>query len=394
MKKPGSVTGIGHTAMMLAAMLPTSMAQVVTSVYLITVVGLSPLVAGSYGYGTTVVGIVALYFAGRGGIDRLNPSWVFCATALMSAAGLICVLLVDRSPLLLVPAVLLVGLGQIGGPALFVYADRYGPLSDKDQGNLFRTRQLISIGWILGPPLAFFLFWYAGFGLVVLAVIALRFAALAFMMVAAARQTPKARLPTQAGGQSQGLIGFWPILTIMVLAACANVLHSINLPLHLIEDLGAPAFWPGIIISTAALVEVLVISALPRMSAAFSDELVLIGGLVVGLLYFPILWVVKEPAIIAALQVVYGLHFAATTVVCLPLLKRATAKATGSLASQFLNASKVGSVLGTAAFALAAGAVGYLPLLTVVCPILLAVALIVALVGGRSQVGGPKSYSP
>ncbi|QKK33104.1 hypothetical protein FE844_026215 (plasmid) [Rhizobium indicum] len=125
----------------------------------------------------------------------------------------------------------------------------------------------------------------------------------------------------------------------------------------------------------AAFVEVVVIALLPRLTKATSDATVLWSGLVLGVVYYALLSVVHEPQIILGCQVLYGAHFAATTVVCLPLLRRALAGGTGSLAAQFNNASRIGGLTASALFAVLATPLGFHWILTKLCLALLLIAL-------------------
>lgn len=367
--------------MLLAAVVPGAMNTSVRAVYLVTVARLDPLIVGSFNYAASFLGIVFVYYAARGHIDRMNPVRTQLLALLLFVLSSLCVLVAVISPWFLVPAAMLSAVASIGSSSIFLYDELYGPRTGKNAG-LFRTRLLLSVAWILGPPISYVAFWLAGYEAVVALTIALAvFAAVAMLAVSRSRAPlPRIETPVKTAGDAKAnALGFWPIFVVMVATTCANVLHAINMPLYLIETLHGQAFWPGFVMAAAAGVEVIIIGLLPRLTAATSDEVVLWSGLVLGIVYFGLLNLITDPALILLCQVLYGGHFAATTVVCLPLLRRALSGGTGSLAAQFNNASRIGGLLGAALFAVFAAHLGYQALLTILCNGLLIIALSVGI---------------
>jgi MFS transporter, SET family, sugar efflux transporter len=372
------VATLVHIAVLLAAVIPSAMATSVRAVYLITVVNLDPFIVGSFNYATSFLGILLVYYAGRGHIDRLNPANLSALTSSFAIMSALCILAATASPFFLIAAAILSALASIGGSIIFLYDERYGPRGQNNAG-LYRTRLLLSVAWIVGPPLSFVLFWLAGFVAVTIITSALAgMSALAMIVVSRSRPAlPTIEAPVKPAVRSKvSVLGFWPIFIVMVATTCANVLHSINMPLYLIETLRTDAFWPGFVMASAAGIEVVVIALLPRLTGATSDEIVLWSGLILGVVYFALLSVITDPVTIMICQLLYGAHFAATTVVCLPLLRRAMSGGTGSLAAQFNNAGRIGGLIGSASFAVLAERLGYHGILTVLCPGLLILALI------------------
>jgi SET family sugar efflux transporter-like MFS transporter len=268
-------------------------------------------------------------------------------------------------------------MAQIGSSSIFMYDERYGPRGDPSAG-LYRTRLMLSLAWIIGPPLSYLLFWALGFEVVTLAVCVLIAGSASAMFIVSRVKDPLP--PVEKPAQSKGdgrtnALGFWPIFVVMVATTCANVLHSMNMPLYLVETVGVASYWPGLVMATAAGIEVVVIGLLPRLTKAASSEAVLRSGLLLGILYFALLNVVTDPGMILMLQLIYGAHFAATTVVCLPLLRQAIKGGTGSLAAQFNNAGRIGGLAASALFAILVTSVGYHGIITTLCPMLLMVAL-------------------
>ena len=377
-----AIATIGHIAILLAAVTPGAMATSVRVVYLVTVADLDTFSVGGFNYVTSILGIVFVYYAARGHIDRANPIRLSILALSFAALSTFCVLAAVYSVWFLLAATVLGAAASIGASSIFVYDERYGPRGETNAG-LYRTRLLLSVAWIVGPPLSFIVFWLAGFAAVAAVTVTLAvFASVAMILVGRSRPPhPKIEAPPKTSGETKGnVLGFWPIFVVMVATTCANVLHSINMPLYLIETLGALEFLPGFVMATAAGIEVVVISLLPRLTRATSDEVVLWSGLVLGVVYFALLSLISDPVVILFCQLLYGSHFAATTVVCLPLLRRALSGGTGSLAAQFNNASRIGGLLGSALFAILAARLGYHGVLVFVCQGLLVFALLFGVV--------------
>ena len=374
--RPISLPAIGHIAVLLAAVIPGAMATSVRAVYLVTSAHIDPFIVGTVNYTSTLLGILIVFYA-REKVDRLDPVMLSVTAAVLSILSTVCVLAAGLSPWFLVGTLVLSAIASISGASIFVYDERYGPRGEDNTG-LYRTRLLLSVAWIVGPPLSFVVFWLAGFVAVTIMITVLSGGSAIAMILVSRMRPPNPRIEAPPKPKDEGkvsVLGFWPIFIVMVATTCANVLHAINMPLYLIETRHALAFWPGFVMATAAGIEVVVITLLPRLNKATSDETILWGGLVLGVVYFGLLYVVTDPLLILICQFLYGAHFAATTVVCLPLLRRALLGGTGSLAAQFSNASRIGGLLGSALFAVTASWIGYRGILLELCPVLLLFAL-------------------
>ena len=370
--------GVVHVGILLAAVIPGAMTTSIRAAYLVTVAKIDPFFVGTFNYAASFLGIIFVYYAARRHIDSISPVKLELFALGLSIVTTLCVFAAAMSPFLLLLATFSSALSSIGASAIFAYDEQYGPRRD-DNAGLFRTRLLLSIAWIVGPPASYLLFWLSGYTAVITVTISLLAVAASSMVIVSRLRprTPKIKDATKPKVSSSiQALGFWPIFVVMVATTCANVLHSINMPLFLLEAEHAPAFWPGIVMSVAAGVEVLTIAALPKLTNKLSDELVLWAGAGLGLVYFGLLNVVTSPIAILFCQLLSGTHFAATTVVCLPLLRRALSGGTGSLAAQFNNAGRIGGLLGSMIFAILATRIGFHGILTTVCCGLLGLALI------------------
>ena len=209
---------IGHIAILLAAVIPGAMATSVRVVYLVTVADLDPFVVGSFNYVTSFLGIVFVYYAARGHIDRANPIRLSILALTFATLSALCVLAAVYSVWFLLAATVLSAAASIGASSIFVYDERYGPCGETNAG-LYRTRLLLSVAWIVGPPLSFIVFWLAGFAAVAVITATLAAFAAAAMIIVGGSRPPHPKIetpPKPAGEANSGVLGFWPIFVVMV----------------------------------------------------------------------------------------------------------------------------------------------------------------------------------
>ncbi|NTJ66359.1 MFS transporter [Agrobacterium rhizogenes] len=385
-----------HYGLLLVAALPSAMVRVIATVYLITQLEMDPFTVGCYVYGSTLLGMVVTYFAGRGHIDRQNPVLLTLASLSASILNIVCLALAFRSPFFLIASACFGGISQLLIPALFMYDEGYHLGKRKVVEGMYGTRLLVSIVWIVGPPLAFHLYDLGGFSLVLVGCIicgAMAFVGV-FLETSASgieyishdndRQTEESAIkePSSHRFSYRELLS---VFSVMVFVTSANLIHSMTMPIYLLKTLAVPINIPGIVMMTAAATEVVAIYLIPKLARRISEKFVLQAGLGAGLVYFALLLFATNPWVILGMQVLYGAHFAFSTVVCLGLLKAISKNKVGSIAAQFLNAGKIGSLLGSAIFAAFANVLGYYHLITSACIFLIFFAALSSAFLPRSQ---------
>lgn len=349
---------------------------VIGTVYLIDTAAITPLLTGLYVSGATLLGIVITVLV-RHRLGTIEPKTSIPIILFLQITSVICVGLAAFSAYYLIPAAIFLAGAQLIIPALFVFDAKYG---QSQQGNsnkgAYGIRIVMSLSWIVGPPLSFALYSVGQYRLVGSAVAMLMIVGCLNLL----RRGEQSRSPEPALAPvvpaGDGLPPFWFLFLVMITVTSANSLHSIVLPLYLLNVLGTELYFPGAVIATAALVEVAVIAVLQRYDGRVREEFLLWFALVIGLIYFVTIGLIQDEFLIVLAQVLYGVHFALATTVCLPLLGRALTGAVSNVAAQFMNVIKVGALIGSGLFAVSAGRFGYLTLLTTVCSCLVAVGLL------------------
>lgn len=391
----GRIALLVHYTTILLAGLPGAMVTVITAVYLITIVKTDPFIVGCFVNGSTILSMLVTYYAGRGHIDRRSPVIIALISLGLGAVGVLLLLQVALSLWVLVPIALVRAAASLLMPAMFMFDEKYRPAVHDAGAGMYTTRLIISIVWIVGPPLAFYVYWLGAIEAVVLVSVSISMLAALAVGIAAVKFSASDYGPVSKPSPSPvsapqtlapALHLSTPIIfVIMVCVTGANVLQAISLPLYMLEDLHTATYWPGWNMALAASTEVVAIYFIPKLLRKVSEETILFWGLAFGGIYFALLFVVRTEIPILGLQVLYGAHFALSTVVCLGILKNASTKKIGSITAQFINAGKMGGLLGTTLFGLFAGWLGYGSTITYLCFGLIGCALLFRLIPQGTQ---------
>ncbi len=376
------VASPAHYVLLLIAALPSAMVRVIATVYLITQLGMEPFTVGCYAYGSTLLGMVVTYLAGRGHIDRQNPVLLTVASLCASLLNIACLALAFKSPFFLIVSACFSGISQLLVPALFMYDEGHQLRSGKLADGMYGMRLLVSVVWIVGPPLAFHLYDLGGFSFVLVGCVVC--GAVAFSGVFIEQSTTgtqyisrvqegqaEENASREPSSGSRPYYAILPVFSVMVFVTSANLIHSMTMPIYLVKTLAVPINIPGVVMMVAAATEVVAIYFIPKLTRIVPEKAVLQAGLGIGLAYFALLLFATNPWMILGMQILYGAHFAFSTVVCLAFLKAISQNRVGSIAAQFLNAGKIGSLLGSAIFAACADILGYYHLITSACIFLL-----------------------
>lgn len=376
------VSSPAHYVLLLIAALPSAMVRVIATVYLITQLGMEPFTVGCYAYGSTLLGMIVTYLAGRGHIDRQNPVLLTLASLSASLLNIVFLALAFRSPFFLIASACFSGISQLLIPALFMYDEGHQLRSGKHADGMYGMRLLVSVVWIVGPPLAFHLYDLGGFSFVLIGCVVCGAVAFSGVLLEQSTSGTQSISPAQEGkaersaskkpsSDNRSYNAFLSVFSVMVLVTSANLIHSMTMPIYLLKMLATPINIPGIVMMVAAATEVVAIYFIPKLVRRVPEKAVLQTGLGIGLAYFALLLFTTNPWTILGMQMLYGAHFAFSTVVCLSFLKAINQNKVGSIAAQFLNAGKIGSLLGSAIFAACADALGYYHLITSACIFLL-----------------------
>lgn len=269
------------TGMAVALQVPT------LSLFLAQEVGVRPFLIGLFYTINAVVGILVSQWLGqrsdlRG--DRKQLILICCG------AGVLVSLLFAFNRHYWLLASLGVLLGSIAGtasPQLFALArehvDREGRRADMFSSVM---RAQFSLAWVIGPPLAFAIAIGYGFSFMYLA------SALAFLVCCAIVWRWLPSLPLPAPLSDQPKVSSWRDRDVRALfIACTlmwtcNSMYLINMPLYITRELGLEERLAGLLMGTAAALEIPFMLLAGHYTARFGKRPMLLLAVLAGVIFY------------------------------------------------------------------------------------------------------------
>ncbi|URM23679.1 sugar efflux transporter [Leclercia adecarboxylata] len=229
------------------------------SLFLSREVGAQPFWVGLFYTVNAVAGIlVSLWLAKRSDSqgDRRKLILFCCAMAIGNAL----LFAFNRHYLtLLTCGVLLASIANTAMPQLFALAREYADSSAREVVMFSSVmRAQLSLAWVIGPPLAFMLALNYGFTTmfsIAAAIFAISLALIAFALPSVARVDSAAAVPVTevSGWKDKNVRRLFIASTLMW---TCNTMYIIDMPLWISSDLGLPDKLAGILMGTAAGLEI------------------------------------------------------------------------------------------------------------------------------------------
>ncbi|TKI05825.1 sugar efflux transporter [Martelella alba] len=274
------------------------------SLFLSTEVQARPVMVGLFYTGSAVIGIaVSQFLAGRSD-QRGDRKTLIFQCCVLGALG--CVLFAfDRHYfLLLTLGVLLTSFGSTANPQMFALAREHAEHSGRESvmfSSIMRAQ--VSLAWVVGPPLAFALVLGFGFPLMYMmaAVTFLLCGGLVWLALPSMRKTAvKTAAIMEAPRRNRRD-------TLYLFAACTlmwtcNCMYLINMPLYLIHELHLPEKTAGIMMGTAAGLEIPTMLVAGYVSKRYGNRLLMRISAAAGLLFYLGLLVFHQAPALLALQ--------------------------------------------------------------------------------------------
>lgn len=236
----------------LSMLLGTAGASVfpVLSTHLAINLGIEPLWIGVFFVANTLAGIgVSQWLAKRSdaGMSRMKILYVSVIVSMFGSVGLG---VVEWYPLLLVVGMVWFGLSSTAQPQLFALAREQ--VNDQ-QAALFQSvlRATISMSWIAGPPLAYFLFDWLGFR--TLMMITATIFLLTLLMLPGMKDTRLSGSTSKVSVTDPRVLGLM-LVTIAIFAA--NSMYIVYMPLYVRDVLELMTIAPGLLMGMAAGLEI------------------------------------------------------------------------------------------------------------------------------------------
>ncbi|MFC0323395.1 sugar efflux transporter [Gallibacterium melopsittaci] len=322
----------------------------VMSLFLAKEVQVSSFLVGIFFAANALVGIVlgqALgYFS-----DRLTDRRLLILLCCLLAAGGYVIFAYSRNYWVLITlAVTLFGLGSASNPQIFAFAREYADRKQR-QTVMFMSimRAQISLAWIIGPPLAFWLAINKGFTFLFLlgaATFLLSGACARFLLpqLSEQKKTIKTTTLPQAPQQNKRSV-IYLSLTLVFIFSC-NSMYLINMPLYITTQLHLPENLAGFLMGTAAGLEIPVMLLAGWLSNYIAKKQLMIFALLCGILFYPLLLVVTSTWGLLCLQLLNAILIGILASIGMTYFQDLMPTQLGSATTLFTNSAKSSWILG------------------------------------------------
>ncbi|MBB2946324.1 SET family sugar efflux transporter-like MFS transporter [Actinoplanes lutulentus] len=265
-----------------------------------------------------------------------------CAILTLALAGALA--LTTSLPVAVCALVVLGGPAGVGTSLLFAHLKHSGAAA----GEVVRTRAVVSVAWVAGPPLAAFVLTGSGPRAVLVLL-----AAVAVLTIAATTAMLRTDGPPPApevGGDDRTQVSRGRVATIMVvfvaLQATNGAVVSI-MTLFVTDRMRLDVAWAGIALGAAAALEIPALLIIGRLSSRIPALRLIASGCLAGIVYYLAMAYAQGPVTLLGLQVLNAWFFAAIAGVGLTLFQDIVARP-GLASGLYVNTRRIGAIVAGA----------------------------------------------
>ncbi|CAI0715881.1 MULTISPECIES: sugar efflux transporter [Serratia] len=258
------------------------------SLFLATEVKVRPAMVGLFFTGSAVIGILVSQFLASRSDKRGDRKSLIFFCCMLGALGFVLFAWNRNYYLLLAVGVLLTSFGSTANPQMFALAREHADRTGRE-AVMFTSimRAQVSLAWVIGPPIAFALALGFGFKVMYLA------GAAAFVLCGALvwKLLPSMPKAAAAGGATLEAPRQNRRDALLLFAACtlmwtANSMYLINMPLYMAHALRLPERLTGILMGTAAGLEIPTMLLAGMVAKRFGKGCLMRGAVGAGLLFY------------------------------------------------------------------------------------------------------------
>lgn len=317
------------------------------SLFLTTEVHARPAMVGFFFSGSAIIGImVSQFLAGRSDKKGDRKSLIFACCLLGALASLLFAWNRNYFVLLFI-GVFLSSFGSTANPQMFALAREHADKTGRE-AVMFSSilRAQVSLAWVIGPPIAYAL--AMGFGFDVMYVSA-AFAyvlcgAIVWFLLPSMRKTPvpvSAKLEAPRSNRRDALLLF---------AACTlmwgtNSLYIINMPLYIINELHYPEKLAGIMMGTAAGLEIPTMLIAGYYARRCGKRFLMRIATVAGLLFYIGMLTLHHPIVLLGLQLLNAIYIGILAGIGMLYFQDLMPGQAGSATTLYTNTTRVGWII-------------------------------------------------
>ncbi|MEC5318528.1 sugar efflux transporter [Brenneria populi subsp. brevivirga] len=317
------------------------------SLFLTNEVRVRPFLVGMFYTGSAVIGIiVSQILAARSDRQGDRKTLIFQCCLL---GALACILFAwNRNYfILLFVGVLLSSFGSTANPQLFALAREHADRTGREAA-MFSSilRAQISLSWVIGPPLAFALALGFGFTAMYLtagAVFVICGILVRIFLPSMPKQAVKtaATLESPRNNRRDTLLLF----TACTLMWTCNGIYLINMPLYLVHELNLPEKLAGIMMGTAAGLEIPAMLVAGYVASRFGKRFLMRLAIASGLLFYVGLLFFDREVALLTLQLLNAIFIGILAGIGMLYFQDLMPGQAGAATTLFTNTSRVGWII-------------------------------------------------
>lgn len=323
----------------------------VMSLFLSQAVEVRPLLIGLFFVIMTVTGVLIsqliAWFSDQG-LDR--KKLIIFANA-MGAIGFIIFSFSRNYVVLLFSASVFISASSAALPQVFALARE---ILDKQNKPSMRfnsiLRAQISLGWVIGPPIAFFIANHWGFQ-TLFSLAAFMFVLLMLIVNFGIPATPKASIEMSKPEIEDSLWRDKDIILLSIsflLMYAGNNVYLISMPLYITQSLGFDPSLAGILMGTAAFIEIPIMLIVGNYATRLGKKPLILASVGAGVLFYIGVLINQSEIGFIALQVLNGTFIGVTAALGIAYFQDLKPSKMGQVTTLYSNAIKTGGILGSA----------------------------------------------
>ncbi|XUA20471.1 sugar efflux transporter SetB [Citrobacter sp. OP27] len=317
------------------------------SLFLTNEVHVRPAMVGFFFTGSAVIGIlVSQFLAGRSDRQGDRKSLiVFCCLLGMMA----CVLFAwNRNYfILLFVGVFLSSFGSTSNPQMFALAREHADKTGRE-AVMFSSilRAQVSLAWVIGPPVAYALAMGFGFTTMYLsaAVAYVVCGIVVWMLLPSMRKVRPAagtRIEAPRTNRRDALLLF----VICTLMWGTNSLYIINMPLFIIDELHLPEKLAGLMMGTAAGLEIPTMLIAGYYAKRFGKRFLMRVAVVAGIFFYIGMLTVHSPVLLLAMQLLNAIYIGILAGIGMLYFQDLMPGQAGAATTLYSNTTRVGWII-------------------------------------------------
>jgi len=304
-RKPTDSTSLAFLAIAFLAGIASALQTPTLSLFLTDEVQVRPAMVGFFFTGSAVIGILVSQFLARHSDSRGDRKSLIFLCCILGALACLLFAWNRNYFVLLIVGVFLSSFGSTATPQVFALAREYADKTGRE-AVMFSSilRAQISLAWVIGPPVAFALALNFGFDVMYLGA-AVTFIICSLIVRWKLPSMPKAvnvstETPLEAPRRHRRD-------TLLLFVACSMMwgchsLYLINMPLYIINELNLPDKLAGIMMGTAAGLEIPVMLIAGYYAKRFGKKRLMQIAILAGGLFFIGMLTVKSEMLLLILQ--------------------------------------------------------------------------------------------